>query len=162
MTDSFWYPSVEDVLDIHEDIVTEYSDTSPGVQNRGDIEFVLAYVSEGSFASVPETIHEKAFHLLRLLVINHPFVDGNKRTALNTTTVFYLLNGRRFEYDDTIREILVNFGTDETAVDEDDVIEYLRTHTTEVDLNEVVERWRGDLVEYGLDQLSDESSDPND
>lgn len=162
MTDSCWYPSVEDVLDIHEDIVSEYSDTSSGVQSRGDIEFTLEYVSEGSFGSVPETIHEKAFNLLRLLVANHPFVDGNKRTALNTTTVFYLLNGRRFEYDDEIREILAEFGTDEKAADEDDVLEYLRAHTTEVDLNEVVERWRGDLVEYGLDQLSDESSDPND
>ena len=162
MTDSFWYPSVEDVLDIHEDIVSEYSDTSSGVQNRGDLEFALAYVSEGSFRSAPETVHEKAFHLLRLLVANHPFVDGNKRTALNTTTVFYLLNGRRFEYDNEIREILAEFGTDEEAVDENVVLEYLRTHTSEVDLNEVVERWRGDLVEYGLDQLSDESSNPND
>lgn len=162
MTDSFWYPSVEDVLDIHEDIVSEYPDTSSGVQNRGAIEFALAYVSEGSFGSVPETVHGKAFHLLRLLVANHPFVDGNKRTALNTTTVFYLLNGHQFEYDDEIRELLAEFGTDETAVDADDVIEYLRAHTTEVDLNEVVERWRGDLVEYGLEQLSDESSDPND
>ncbi|WP_338742021.1 type II toxin-antitoxin system death-on-curing family toxin [Haloplanus salilacus] len=162
MTDSFWYPSVEEVLDIHEDIVSEYADTSSGVHNRGDIEFALEYVSEGSFGSVPETIHEKAFHLLRLLVANHPFVDGNKRTALNTTTVFYLLNGHRFEYDEGIRGILVKFGTDEKAVDEDDVLEYLRARTTEVDLDEVIERLRGDLVEYGLEQLSDESADPND
>ncbi|MBX0321399.1 type II toxin-antitoxin system death-on-curing family toxin [Halomicroarcula sp. F13] len=162
MTDSLWYPSADDVLDIHEDIVSEYPDTSPGVQRRGDIEFALTYVSEGSFGKVPETIHEKAFHLLRLLVANHPFVDGNKRTALNTTTVFYLLNGHRFRYDNVIREILKQFGTDEKTVDEDHVIDYLRTHTTEVDLNEVIERWRGDLVEYGLDQLSDDSTDPND
>jgi len=162
MTDSFWYPSVDDVLDIHEDIVSEYPDTSPGIRTRGDIEFVLEYVSEGSFGAVPETTHEKAFQLLRLLAANHPFVDGNKRTALNTTTVFYLLNGRRFEYGDEIREILATFGTDEKAVDEDDVLEYLQVHTTEVDLNEVVERWRGDLVEYGLDRLSNESSNPND
>ncbi len=162
MTDSFWYPSVEDVLNIHEDIISEYSDTNSGVQSRGDIAFALEYVSEGSFGSVPETIHETAFHLLRLLVANHPFVDGNKRTALNTTTVFYLLNGYQFEYDDEIREILTKFGTDEKAVDKHDVLEYLRAHTTEVDLNEVVDRWRGDLVEYGLGQLSDESSDPND
>lgn len=76
--------------------------------------------------------------------------------------MFYLLNGRQFEYDDEIREILTKFGTDEKAVNEDDVLEYFRTHTTDVDLNEVVERWRGDIVEYGLAQLSDESSDPND
>ena len=153
MTDSFWYPSVEDVLDIHEDIVSEYPDTSPGIQSRGDIEFTLEYISEGRFGSVPETIHEKAFHLLRLLVANQPFVDGNKRTALNVTTLFYLLNGYRFDYDDEIREILRQFGTDETTVDEDSVLEHLRTHTMEVDLNEVVEQWRDDLVAYGLDQL---------
>ena len=162
MTDSFWYPSVEDVLDIHEDIVSEYPDTGPGVRSRGDIEFALEYVSEGSFGSVPETIHETAFHLLRLLVANHPFVDGNKRTALNTVVVFYLLNGYRFEYDDEIRAILKQFGTDETTVDEGAVLEYLRTHTTDIDLNEVIAKWRGDLVEYGLDRLSDDSTDPND
>lgn len=161
MTDPLWYPSVDDVLDIHGDIVSEYPDTSPGVQRRGDIEFALAYVSEGSFGEAPETIHEKAFHLLRLLVANHPFVDGNKRTALNTTVVFYLLNGYRFEYDGEIREILKQFGTDETTVDEDDVLEYLRTNTTDVDLNEVIAEWRDDLVQYGLDQLSDDATDPN-
>ena len=106
MTASFWYPSVEDILAIHDEIVSEYSDTSPGVQSRGDVEFALDYVSEGKFGSVPETIHEKSFHLLRLLVANHPFVDGNKRTALNTVAMFYLFNGYRFEYDDVIREIL--------------------------------------------------------
>ena len=95
-----------------------------GVQNCGDIEFTVEYVSEGNFGSVPETIYEKAFHLLRLLGANHPFVDGNKRTALNPTSVFYLLNGRRFEYDDEIRVILKRPGTDETTVDEDHVLDY--------------------------------------
>ncbi|MDY6817818.1 MAG: type II toxin-antitoxin system death-on-curing family toxin [Halobacteriales archaeon] len=162
MTDAFWYPSVEDILDIHEDIVSEYPDTSPGIQRRGDIEFALEYISEGCLGPVSETIHEKAFHLLRLLVANHPFVDGNKRTALNVTTVFYLLNGYRLDYDDEIRKILKQFGTDETTVDKDHVLEYLRTHTMEADLNGVVGQWRDDLVAYGLDQLSDDSSDPND
>jgi death-on-curing protein len=76
------------------------------VVNRGDVEFALNYIEKGSFDTVPETIHEKAFHLLRLLVANHPFVDANKRTALNTAVVFYFLNGYRFEYDDEIRSIL--------------------------------------------------------
>jgi len=128
MSDSLWYPSVEDVLDIHDDIVSEYSDTSPGVQNRGDVEFSLEYIEAGNFGSVPETIHEKGFHLLRLLVANHPFVDGNKRTALNTVVVFYLLNGYRFDYDDEIRDVLKQFGTDETTVSEVRVIDYLQAH----------------------------------
>ena len=91
MVDSIWYPSVEDVIGIHDDIVSEYAETHQGVRNRGDIEFALNYVEHGSFGTTPETIHEKAFHLMRLLVANHPFVDANKRTALNTTVVFYFL-----------------------------------------------------------------------
>jgi death-on-curing protein len=161
MTTSFWYPSVGEVLAIHEDIVSEYPDTSSGVQNRGDIEFALNYISEETFGSVPETIQEKSFHLLRLLVANHPFVDGNKRTALNTVTVFYLFNGYRFEYDDEIRELLKQFGTDETTVDQDSVLEYLREHTREVDLAEEISEWRDELIQHGLEQLLEESSDPN-
>lgn len=161
MTDSFWYPSVRDILDIHDDIVAEYPNTSPGIQRRGDLEFVVDYIEGSSFGSAPETIHEKAFHLVRLLVANHPFVDGNKRTALNTVTVFYLLNGYRFDYDDEVRRILKGFGTDEAAVREERVLEYLRENTTEIDLEMAISRWRDELVQYGLDQLTDESLDPN-
>jgi len=162
MADSFWYPSVEDVLTIHDDIVSEYPDTPHGTKNRGDIEFALNYVEDGHFGTAPETIHDKAFHLLRLLVANHPFVDANKRTALNTTVVFYFLNGYRFEYDDQIRTLLKQFGTDEGDVDEVEVIEYLRSHTKEIDLAGEIEKWREELIRYGLDELTDSSSDPND
>lgn len=162
MADSLWYPSIEDVIAIHDDIVSEYPDTPSGIQNRGDIEFVLNYIEEGSFGSAPETIHEKACHLLRLLVANHPFVDANKRTALNTTVVFYFLNGYRFEYDTEIRPILKQFGTDETSVDETETVEYLRTHTEDIDLAGEIEAWREDLIQYGFDKLTDDSSNPND
>jgi death-on-curing protein len=39
------------------------------------------------------TLHEKAGALLHSLARNHPFVDGNKRTAWASTAVFYQLNG---------------------------------------------------------------------
>ncbi|GAA0515036.1 death on curing protein [Halorubrum aquaticum] len=162
MADPLWYPSAEDVVAIHDDIVAEYPDTPAGVRNRGDIEFALDYIEEGSFGSSPETVHEKAYHLLRLLVANHPFVDANKRTALNVTVVFYFLNGYRFEYDNEIRAVLKGFGTDEAAVDEEDTTEYLRSHTEELDLVGEIEEWRDEFIQYGLDQLTGGSSDPND
>ncbi|MGM0718636.1 MAG: hypothetical protein ACQET5_16030 [Halobacteriota archaeon] len=43
------------------------------------------------------------------------------------TVVFYFLNGYRFDYDDEVRTILKEFGTDEAAVDEGDTTEYLRS-----------------------------------
>ena len=162
MADSMWYPSVEEIIAIHDDVVSEYPDTPSGTRDRGDVEFALNYIEEGNFGSAPVAIHEKAFHLLRLLVANHPFVDGNKRTALNVTVVFYFLNGYRFEYDDEDRSLLKQFGTDEASVDTEETIEYLRTHTEEIDLAEETEEWREDLIQYGVKQLTDDSSDPND
>lgn len=157
-----WYPSVEDVLTIHDDILSEHPRTESGVQDRGDIEFALQYIDDEAFGTAPEMIHEKAFHLLRLLVANHPFVDANKRTALNTTVVFYFLNGYRFEYDDKIRSILKQFGVDQADVDEAETVAYLQSHTEEIDLPGEIEAWRDDLVQYGVDELTGESSDPND
>ncbi|MXR19224.1 type II toxin-antitoxin system death-on-curing family toxin [Halobacterium bonnevillei] len=162
MGDSLWYPSVEDVLAIHEDIVAEYTDTPSGVQNRGDIEFALTYIEEGHFGAAPESIHEKAYHLMRLLVANHPFVDANKRTALNTVTVFYFLNGHRFAYDDEIRSVLKQFGTDERTVSEEETVEYLRAHTEPLDLVGEIEQWRDDLLQYGVEQLTEDTADQND
>lgn len=162
MAEPFWYPSVTDVLDIHDDIVSEYPETSAGIRNRGDVEFALDYIREGGVGETPESVHEKAFHLLRLLVATHPFVDGNKRTALNTTAVFYLLNGYRFEYDDEIRVILKQFATDEATVDTADVIHYLHANTERIDVANALSQWREELVQYGLDQLTDGSSNPND
>lgn len=162
MTDSFWYPDVEDVLAIHQDIVSEYHGTSSGVRRRGEIEFALAHVQEDGRENETQSIHDKAFRLLRYLVTGHPFVDGNKRTALNTVTVFYFLNGYRFEYDDDIREILIQLGIDESAVDEAAAVGYLQENTDPIDLDDSISQWREELIREGLDRLTDESGDPND
>lgn len=162
MANSLWYPSVEEGLAIHDDIVSEYPDTHSGEANRGDIEFALSYITEGRSGTTPKTIHQKAFQLLRLLVANHPFVDATKRTALNTVVVFYVPNGYRVEYDDEIRLILQQLGIDEPAIDEAETVEYLQSHTETIELVEEIEKWREDLVHDGLEQLTDDPSDPND
>ena len=126
MSDDIAYPSVELVLDLHEQIVAEGDSTEPGVRSPDAITAALQYISEGFFGEVPETIHYKAFHLMRFLVADHPFVDGNKRTALRTVVVFYMLTGYRFEYGDEIRALLHRFATDEAAVDADTAVIYFR------------------------------------
>ena len=37
--------------------------------------------------------------LLESVALNHPFVDGNKRTAIAATDVFLIMNGLRLEID---------------------------------------------------------------
>lgn len=127
------YPTQEDVFAIHDDIVASADDTEPGVISPDAVSSALTYVSEGYFGQVPETIHEKAAHLMRLLVAEHPFVDGNKRTALDTAASFYIANGYVFDHDDEVRDILKGFATDESEVDIDRVADYCREHAQPLD-----------------------------
>ena len=130
MDDDLYYPTRDDILTIHEDIVREDQQTEAGVRSPEALESALAYISVGYFDQAPESIHAKAAHLLRLLVAEHPFVDGNKRTALNTVVVFYELNGYKFEYEDRrIRSILKQFASDSEAVEMEEVIAYFRYRT---------------------------------
>ena len=126
MTDNLAYPSVELVLGLHDQVVTEGHTTEPGVRSEDAISSALQYISEGFCGKVPETIHDKAVHLMRLLVAEHPFVDGNNRTALRTVVVFYMTNEFRFAYGDKIRALLHRFATDEAAVDTETAVIYFR------------------------------------
>jgi len=75
--------------------------------------------------------------------------------------VFYFLNRCRLECGDEIRAILKQFGTDEATVDTQEIIEYLRFHTEQLDPVSEIEEWRDDLIQYGIEQLIDDLSDPN-
>lgn len=45
-------------------------------------------------------IIEEAAAFFESLAQNHPFVDGNKRTAITATAVFLKLNGYKLRFDD--------------------------------------------------------------
>jgi len=160
-SESISYLSAADIRDIHELIVESNSETTAGVSSPGDIEYTVEHIQEGHFGQIPESLHEKAFQLLRLIAANHPFVDGNKRTALMSTRIFYALNGRRFDYDREIKEILKALATDEGAVDEDDVIEYLRAHTEPLapEYEATISLWLARIE--GTDQLPTEHDTVN-
>lgn len=125
------YPSADDIHAIHERIVVRSDKTEPGVRTPEAVESALTYISEGYFDEAPETIHEKAAHLMRLLVADHPYVDGNKRTALTAAVVFYARNGYYFDADDQVRDYLRQFATDAETVDMNRVATYLDTQTTQ-------------------------------
>lgn len=123
------YPVPEDVHAIHRAVIESDTKTEPGVRTPEAVESALLYVSEGYFGQVPETLHEKAFHLMRLLAAEHPYVDGNKRTALTTAVVFYALNDYYFDHDDRIRTILKAFATDEQQAEIEPKLRYFREGT---------------------------------
>lgn len=97
--------------------------------------------------------------LLRLLVVNHPFIDRNKRTALNTVAVFYFLNGYRFEYDEAVRGYLKDFCTTAPTVDRSIGTADRKEHTHSIDPEDAIEPRREELLDYGFDQLLDDPGD---
>jgi len=50
-----------------------------------------------AYADGEPDLHMAAAHLLFGIVNNHPFVDGNKRTAFAALATFLALNGMMFE-----------------------------------------------------------------
>jgi len=133
----FWYPTVDDVLTIHDDIVEEDEDSEPGVRNPDQIRYAIDHVQHGHFGAGPETVHEKAFHLMRLLAANHWFVDGNKRTALNSTATFYVFNGYELDFGEDLRSMLKLLAVREELIDEEAAAEYLADQTEPISVDDV-------------------------
>lgn len=129
-----WYPTVDDVLLIHDDVISEDPAAVSGVQDESRVQFALDFV-RGHLGEEPSTIHEKAFHLMRLIASNHWFADGNKRTALNVTELFYLVNGYDLDYGDDFRSILRLFAVREDLIDRSVGPEYFHDATTAVDID---------------------------
>ena len=65
------------------------------------------------------------------LAKNHPFVDGNKRTAIVTAALFLALNGYRLTADDG-RLYLFTMGLAAGEIDEANTAAFFRDHTVGV------------------------------
>lgn len=124
------YPTLDDVLRLHRAVIKGDDRSEPGIENEGDIEYALEHIEHGQFGQTPETIHGKAFQLLRLLVSNHPFVDGNKRTALQSVVFFYGMNGYALRYGEDLESLVRLLALDERLVRPEPAVEYLGTRAT--------------------------------
>lgn len=84
---------LDEVLDLHADQLRHYGGAH-GIRDLGLLESALA-VPAATFDG--RLLHESLFEMAAAYLVhiaqNHPFVDGNKRTALMTAIAFLALNG---------------------------------------------------------------------
>ena len=85
---SFDYIRVDDILAIHADQIDRYGG-GEGIRDPGLLEAALFRPQTGYYP----TLIDEAAALWESLSQNHPFVDGNKRTAFAATYVFLAING---------------------------------------------------------------------
>ena len=85
--------SLEEVLELHDDQISSFGGT-PGVRDEGLLESALAQ-PQATFGGqlLHQTIAEQAAAYLYHRAMNHPFIDGNKRSAFAVTDTFLRLNG---------------------------------------------------------------------
>ena len=86
---------VDAVLRIHSRMIAEFGG-SADVRDQGLLQSAV-HMPQAKFGGkyLHEGLPEMAAAYLYHICCNHPFVDGNKRTALATAEMFVLINGFR-------------------------------------------------------------------
>lgn len=94
-----YFLTLEELLKIHHDQISNYGGMH-GVLSMGLLDSAIAQPKsqfQGDYLhqDIPQMAEAYAFHLC----LNHPFFDGNKRTALVSTLLFLQLNRIEFVCD---------------------------------------------------------------
>ncbi len=119
--------ALEDVLDIHQDQIERYGGRA-GVRDIGLLESALAMPQAGAMGQFFHAdVFEMAAAYLYHIVRNHPFIDGNKRTAAMAAFTFLSLNGYTLKAPDRDFEEVVQ-GTVAGKTDKVAIAEFFREH----------------------------------
>lgn len=122
------YLTVKDVLLLHELQIDAFGG-SHGLRDLGLLESaVMRPQTTFDGADLYKTIFEKGAALVHSLLMNHQFVDGNKRTAMFAVMTFLELNGYEFiaTKDDVVKYALI---IENSQPDIKDISEWLKKHS---------------------------------
>jgi len=123
------YLTPQQILAIHDRMIKLFGGSN-GVRDIGLLESAAAR-PQASFDSVDmyETIFEKAAALLHSLLKNHPFVDGNKRTAVASTGIFLKLNNYRL-MNQHEKELEFALKVEDESLSFEDIAVWLKKYST--------------------------------
>ena len=119
--------TVAEVAELHEKLIAA-TGGSPGIRDIGLLESAVlgCYQSFGDVDLYPGII-EKAARMAYAVCKNHPFVDGNKRTAVTSMLVMLRLNGMIPLY--TQQELIsLGLGIAGGSIDYEDIVTWLDDH----------------------------------
>jgi death-on-curing protein len=125
------YLTLAEVLDLHHRVI-EQSGGADGVRDLGGIESAVAQpqMTFGGDELYP-TIESKATALCFSLVMNHPFVDGNKRIGHAAMEIFLVLNGYELSADvDDAEKVILNLAAGKFSRER--LLQWVTSHTQSV------------------------------
>ncbi len=130
MAEKILYPSVEELKTLYDRIV-RVSGGEHGYLSMSNLEYLLDTVKDvGERLAKRQAIIKKAAFLLYNVVVVHPFLNGNKRTAFELAKLFLKANGFGLKVD--VKEtysFLLRLASGDAS--ESEAEEWLATHLTE-------------------------------
>lgn len=115
--------TITQVIHIHDELVREFGGAF-GVRDEGALESAVARPATGYY----DSLAAEAAALMESLFNNHPFVDGNKRTATAATEIFLNLNGYFIDCDDFAAYEFFMQLFDEGTLRFDNLLRWLEEH----------------------------------
>ncbi|MBL7727551.1 MAG: type II toxin-antitoxin system death-on-curing family toxin [Dinghuibacter sp.] len=116
---------VQEVEAIHQILIDKFGG-SYGTRDRAALESALLRPFQTfNQTDLYKTVIEKASALLESMLINHPFVDGNKRTGYTITRIFLLQNGFDISASQTEKYDLV-IGVASGEIKYDEILEWFK------------------------------------
>lgn len=124
------FHSLDFVLAMHAEQLRLHGGAA-GVRDEGMLESALNRPLQKAAYGEPDLCELAAAYLFGIAK-NHPFVDGNKRTALAAADLFLVFNGLELQAED---EDLIQFVLMVAAgeIDEDGAAAFFRDHTVALD-----------------------------
>lgn len=87
--------------------IIELTGGAVGLRDSGALDSAIGSAFQTFYGEdLHESIWDKAAALMRSMSLNHPFVDGNKRTSLLLTTVFLMERGYGIREDVSEEEVV--------------------------------------------------------
>ena len=117
------YLTTKEVIAINTFVIKKYSPTEPiGIKDHALLESALlrAQTTVGG-EDAYQSVFEKAAALFESIALNHAFINGNKRTALQSLTIFLRYNGFEFimktdeKVDFTVNVVLKHYSVSEIS-----------------------------------------------
>ena len=119
--------STDEVLALHARLVDEFGGPT-GVRDLGLVESALHRPQTGYY----EDLVGMGAALFESLLMNHPFVDGNKRVAFFATDVFLRMNGWKLEVDADRAHAFLNGALERGDADFSTLARWIREHVVEL------------------------------
>ena len=119
---------MEEALEIHKRLIFRFGGQD-GMRDLGLLESALFRPQTGYYESLPDM----ASALMESLLLNHAFVDGNKRAAFFITDVFLRMNGYRLKVEPKSAAQVIEGYAASSKRDRAELLEWSRSHLAKLD-----------------------------